>query len=65
MLLCTYVEERNRIMARVTLVLPDDLAKELRMKAVEVYGGEKGWLGMAVADAVRLWLKQPATQRKK
>jgi len=52
-------------MARVTLVLPDELAKELRMKAVEVYGGEKGWLGKAVTDAIRLWLKQPSAQRKK
>ena len=52
-------------MARVTLVIPDELAKELRMKAVEVYGGQQGWLGMAVTDAVRLWLKQPASQRKK
>ncbi|HYU87823.1 MAG TPA: hypothetical protein VEL52_03935 [Candidatus Bathyarchaeia archaeon] len=52
-------------MARVTLVLPDELAKELRLKAVEVYGGEKGWLGKAVTDAIRLWLKQPGSQRKK
>ena len=40
-------------MARVTLVLPDELARELRMKAVEVYGGEKGWLGKAVTDAIK------------
>ena len=65
MLLCTYVAERILRMARVTLILPDELAKELRMKAVEVYGGQKGWLGMAVTDAVRLWLKQPTAQRKK
>jgi len=52
-------------MARVTLVLPDELAKELRMKAVELYGGQKGWLGMAVTDAIRFWLKQSAPQRKK
>ena len=52
-------------MARVTLVLPDELARELRMKAVEIYGGEKGWLGKAVTDAIRLWLKQPTAQRKK
>jgi hypothetical protein len=52
-------------MARVTLVLPDELARELRIKAVELYGGQKGWLGMAIADAVRLWLKQPLPQKKK
>ncbi len=51
-------------MARVTLVIPDELAKELRMKAVEVYGGQKGWLGMAVTDAIRVWLKQSATRKK-
>ena len=49
----------------MTLIIPDDLAKELRMKAVEVYGGQKGWFGMALTGAVRLWLKQPTSQRKK
>ncbi len=52
-------------MARMTLVIPDELTKELRIRAVELYDGEKGALGRAVADAIRLWLKQPLPQKKK
>lgn len=45
-------------MAELHLVLPDDLAKELRVRAAEMYGGEKGTLSKAVGEAIRLWLKQ-------
>jgi hypothetical protein len=51
-------------MARLTIVLPDDLTRDLRIRAVEVYNGEKGALGKAVADAVRVWLKQPSPRKK-
>lgn len=52
-------------MAELHLVLPDDLVKELRVRAAEMYGGEKGALSKAVADAIRLWLKQKETLAKK
>ncbi len=38
----------------MTLVLPDELTKELRIRVVEVYNVEKGALGEGVADAIRL-----------
>ena len=52
-------------MAELHLVLPDDLVKELRVRAAETYGGEKGALSKAAADAIRLWLKQKETLAKK
>jgi len=48
----------------LTIVLPDDVTRELRIRAVEVYNGEKGALGKAVTDALRLWLKQPSPRKK-
>jgi hypothetical protein len=53
-------------MARLNIILPDDLAKDLRLRAVELYDGEKGALSKAIAEAVRLWLKQrePPGRRK-
>lgn len=52
-------------MARLNIMLPDDLAKELRLRAVELYGGEKGALSKAIAEAIRLWLKQREPPVKK
>jgi hypothetical protein len=46
------------MLAELHLVLPDDLVKELRVRAAEMYGGEKGALSKAVGEAIRLWLKQ-------
>jgi len=45
--------------------MPDDLAKELRLRAIELYDGEKGALSKAIAEAVRLWLKQKEPPAKK
>ncbi len=56
---------RCLVLAELHLVLPDDLVKELRVRAAEMYGGEKGALSKAVADAIRLWLKQKETLAKK
>jgi hypothetical protein len=47
-------------MAKVNIVIPDDLLKELRHAVVERYGGEKGGLSKAVTEAIQLWLKQAA-----
>ncbi|HZY95366.1 MAG TPA: hypothetical protein VFE98_11015 [Candidatus Bathyarchaeia archaeon] len=51
-------------MARLNLLLEDDLAKKLRLRAVELYDGEKGALSRAISDAVELWLEKPASRKK-
>lgn len=53
-------------MARLNILLDDELAKRLRIRAVEVYGGEKGSLSMAISDAVKYWLerKDQPTRKK-
>ena len=43
-------------MARITVIIPDDLEKELRLKALEVYGGRKGDLSRAVEAAIKTWV---------
>ncbi len=43
---------------------PDDITRELRIRTVEVYDGERGALGKAVTGAVRLWSKQPSHRKK-
>ena len=45
---------RRLSMTRLTIVLPDNVTRELRIRAVEVYNGGKGALGKAVAGAIRL-----------
>ncbi len=51
-------------MARLNIVLDDELAKKLRIRAVEVYGGQKGSLSQAISDAVEFWLEKPASKKK-
>ena len=41
---------------RISAVIPDDLEKELRLKALEVYGGRKGDLSRAVEAAIKTWV---------
>ncbi len=52
-------------MARLNLILPDELVRDLRMKVLEVYDAEKGALSKAVAEAIRLWLRQKESPAKK
>ena len=51
-------------MARLNILLDDDLAKRLRLRSVELYGGEKGALSRAIADAVEQWLEKPSSKKK-
>jgi len=53
-------------LARLNILLDDDLAKRLRLRSVELYDGGKGALGPAVSDAVKLWLerKESASRKK-
>lgn len=43
-------------MGRVSVDLPDELEKKLRMKTVERFGGKKGDLSRAIEDAVKTWI---------
>ena len=43
-------------MGRISVVIPDELEKELRIKTIEVYGGRKGDLTRAVEKAVQIWV---------
>jgi len=45
-------------MGRVNAIIPDEVEKRLRIKATEKFLGKKGALGLAVTEAVELWLKQ-------
>ena len=41
---------------RISLGIPDELEKKLRLKTIEVYGGKKGDLTKAVEAAVETWV---------
>jgi hypothetical protein len=43
-------------MGRISVDLPDELEKKLRLKTVERFGGKKGDLSRAVEDAVKTWI---------
>jgi len=57
---------KGTAMAELHVIISDDLVNELRMRVLQLYGSEKGALSKAVAEAIRLWLKQKeAPPRKK
>lgn len=43
-------------MGRISVDLPDELEKQLRLKTVEKFGGKKGDLTRAVEEAVKTWI---------
>jgi hypothetical protein len=43
-------------MGRISIDLPDQLEKQLRLKTVEIFGGKKGDLSRAVEDAIKKWV---------
>ena len=43
-------------MGRISVDLPDELEKQLRIKTVEKLGGKKGDLSRAVEDAIKTWV---------
>jgi hypothetical protein len=43
-------------MGRISVDLPDELEKQLRIKTVQKFGGKKGDLSRAVQDAVKAWI---------
>ena len=46
-------------MGRIDVIIPNDLEKKLRMKAVEKFGGKKGSLTDALEEAIETWIDQP------
>lgn len=45
-------------MGKMTLILPDELEREFRTRVVQKYGGRKGALAEAAAEAFELWLRE-------
>lgn len=43
-------------MGRISVDLPDELEKQLRIKTVQKFGGKKGDLSRAVEDAIKIWV---------
>jgi Ribbon-helix-helix domain len=43
-------------MGRISVDIPDELEKQLRIKTVERFGGKKGDLSRAVEEAVKTWI---------
>lgn len=44
-------------MARIDVILPDDLEQEFRAEVARVLGMRRGNLKMAVEEAIREWIK--------
>lgn len=54
---CTKNEQNWRFkMGRISVVLSDELEKQLRFKTIERFGGKKGDLTRAVEEAVKTWI---------
>jgi hypothetical protein len=45
-------------MGRVSVDMPDELEKKLRLKTIERFGGRKGDLSRAFEEAVEMWVNQ-------
>ena len=43
-------------MGRISVDLPDELEKQLRIKTAERFGGKKGDLSRAAEEAIRTWI---------
>lgn len=58
MYLTVWAQENTGVqaVARVTVIVDDNLHKKFRMKVIEKYGTKKGAVGEAVEEAIRLWL---------
>ncbi len=43
-------------MGRISVDLPDEQEKQLRLKTVEKFGGKKGDLSRAIEEAINAWI---------
>ena len=47
-------------MGRISVTLSDELEKQLRFTTIERFGGKKGDLTKAVAEAIATWIAKEA-----
>jgi hypothetical protein len=52
-------------MGRIDAIIPDDLEKKLRLKAVDKFGGKKGSLTDALEQAIADWVEKPEGKKEK
>jgi len=52
-------------LGQITVQIPDEVERRLRVRVAEKYGGEEGALGEAIAEAIDLWLRQGEALTKK
>ncbi len=53
-------------MGRIDSVIPDDLERRLRIRALELYGGKKGSLTEALIAAIEAWVNEtPSVEERK
>jgi len=52
-------------MARFVIDIPDDLNEEFRIRVLKKHGSKKGALTKAIAEAIRLWLRQEESTSRK
>ena len=45
-------------MGKISVSLPDDLEKKIRIKAMKKFGMKKGYLSKAVIEALEYWLEK-------
>ena len=45
-------------MGRISVDLPDELEKKLRLKIIERFSGKKGDLSRAIEEAVKTWVTE-------
>jgi len=45
-------------MGRISVDIPDELEKQLRLKTVERFGGKKGDLSRAAIEAIKTWISK-------
>ena len=45
-------------MGKISVSIPNNLEKELRIKAMEKFGMKKGYLSKAVIEALKSWLEE-------
>ena len=55
---------RERSMGRLDVLLPDELEREFRIQVATRLGGTKGAISKAVAEALRLWMKEDGRRKK-
>ncbi len=48
----------TRTMGRISVDIPDELERQLRLQTVERFGGKKGDLSRAVEEAVKAWINK-------